>query len=103
MSIKHLEFDDYGYIAGTSITNAFQTVLTLSDDADFLFIFNTCDQALVVRLPSARSTALVRLPAGANWNLDCRTNSKRLAKGLIEIKYADSVPTTGEISVTVAR
>lgn len=103
MSIKHISFDPYGYVAGTSITGSYQTVLSLSDDSDFLFIFNTCDTALIMRVPSYTSTAEIRLPAGANFSLDCRTNSKRLAKGNIEIKYAGAAPTTGEFCVTVAR
>ena len=104
MSIKHITFDAYGYIAGTSITNLYQTVVTMTDDADFLFVFNTTDKALIMRVPSGTaSTREVRLPAGANFSLDCRTNSKRLAKGLIEIKYASDVPTSGEFCITVAR
>jgi hypothetical protein len=104
MSIKHITFDDYGYLEAGYLTNSFQGVLSLSDDADFLFVFNTCDAPLILRVPNgSASTKEVRLPSRCSFCIDCRTNDKRLAKGLIEVRYASVAPTTGEISVTVAR
>lgn len=100
--IKHLEFDDYGYIEGSAITNVYQTVLTLTDDADVLFIFNTCNNALILQVPSKISTKEIRLPAEASVTIDCRTNSKRIAKGAIKVKFVAAV-TSGELSITAAR
>lgn len=103
MAIKHLEFDLYGYIAGASLTADYQDVLALSDDADVLLVFNTCDQAILLEVPSKLSTQEVRLPARASFTIDCRTNSKRIARGTIRAKHAGGVPTTGELSITAVR
>lgn len=103
MSIKHIEFNNYGYLAGTSITSSYQTLVTMTDDADMMFVFNSCDTSLVLEVPSKFTTAEIRLPAKNSFVLDGRTNSKRIAKGLIRVKYASSVPTSGEISITIGR
>lgn len=103
MSIRHVEFDAYGYLDGASITASYQTLVAMSDDADVLFVFNNCDTSLILQIPSKLTTAEMRLPPKASFVLDGRTNSKRIAKGLIRVKYASNVPTAGEITVTVAR
>ena len=103
VAIKHVEFDDYGYLDGTSVASTYATILTLTDDVDVLFIFNTCDQSLILSIPSKLSTKEMRLPAKCSFVLDCRANSKRIAKGLVRVKYASAVPTSGEISVTAVR
>lgn len=103
MAIKHLEFDDYGYLAGTSITDSYQDLLSLSDDADVILVFNTCDQAVILKVPSKLSTKEVRLPARASFSIDGRVNSKRLAKGVIQVKHAGVAVTSGEICASVVR
>jgi hypothetical protein len=103
MTIKHLEFQDSGTIAYGSITNAYQTVLTLPQDADVVFFYNTTDAPMLFSVPGgSKVTNIVRLPAGTTMTIDCRTNSKRLAAGDIQVKYA-SAPTSGEVTVTVLR
>lgn len=109
MSIKHINFDDYGYKAFGSVTASYTTLLSLSDDADVLFIFNTLNQPILLQLPSklerasSVGTKEVRLPASVSFSIDCRTNSKRVAKGDIKIKYASAAPTSGEITITAVR
>jgi hypothetical protein len=103
MAIKHVEFDDFGFLLGTSLTGSYQTLLSLSDDADVLAIFNTCDNPITLQVPSKLSTKEIRLPARASTVFDFRTNSKRMAKGIIKVKHSGVAPTTGEISVTVFR
>jgi hypothetical protein len=107
--IKHVDFDDYGFLTGTSVTGSYQTLLTLTDDVDVLFVFNTCDKSLLLQVPSkalkatSTTTKEIRLPVNASFVIDCRTNDKRIAKGIIKVKHAGVVPTTGEISITACR
>lgn len=76
----------------------------MSDDADVLFVFNTSDAPILLSIPSGSGASKnIRFPAGSSIALDCRTNSKRLAKGTIQIKYASGAPTSGEVTVTVVR
>jgi hypothetical protein len=75
----------------------------MSDDADFIFVYNTTDAAILLSIPNgAGSSKNIRYPASSSMAIDCRTNSKRIAKGLIQVRYV-SAPTTGEVTVTVAR
>lgn len=103
MATKHVEFDDYGTIQGTALTGSYQTVLSMTDDADVLAIFNTCDNPIILQVPNKLTTKEIRLAARASTVFDFRTNQKRLAKGLIRAKHAGAAPTTGELSVTVFR
>lgn len=107
MSIKHLSFDDSATIAFGSLTGTYANLLAMSDDADFIFIFNTCDTAVLLSIPSGIvSNAVVyknlRMPAKSSMAIDARTNGKRIAKGIIKVKY-DTAPTLGEVTVTVVR
>ncbi len=102
MSIKHLTFDDSGSVAAASITASFLPLLSLTDDVDILFVYNTTDAAIELSVPSALTAKSLRFPAGASMAIDCRTNSKRIAKGIIQVRYI-TAPTVGEVTVTVAR
>lgn len=103
MSIKHLTFDNSGSVEAASITASFVSLLSLTDDVDILFVFNTCDAAVELSIPSgAGAVRSLRFPAGSSMAIDCRTNSKRIAKGTIQVKYV-TAPTVGEVTVTVAR
>lgn len=107
MSIKHLSFDDSATIAFGSLTGTYADLLAMSDDADFIFIFNTCDAAVLLSIPSGLVSSTVvyknlRMPANSSMAVDARTNGKRIAKGTIQVKYA-TAPTSGEVTVTVAR
>lgn len=107
--IKHVAFDDYGFKAFGSVTSSYTTLLTLTDDADVLMVFNTLDQPVLLEVPSksekstASTTKEIRLPANASFSIDCRTNQKRIPKGTIRIKYASGAPTSGEINITALR
>lgn len=46
MAIKHLTFDNSATVAAASITASYETLLEMSDDADFVFIYNTTDAAI---------------------------------------------------------
>ena len=103
MSIKHLTFDASVSIAFGSITNTYADLLALTDDIDLLFLFNTTDVAILLNIPNgANSRKDFRMPAGSSVAIDCRTNSKRIAKGTIQVKYV-SAPTSGEVTVTGCR
>lgn len=109
MSIKHVAFDNYGGLAFGSVTASYTTLLSLTDDADVLLVFNTLNAAVILQVPSKSekatsvSTREIYLPTGCSFSIDCRTNSKRVAKGDIKIKYASGAPTSGEISITAVR
>lgn len=104
MSIKHLQFEDSATIAGSSLTNSYQPLLELSDDCDIVFLFNTTDGPILLRVPSgAAATKEIRLPMGSTMSIDARGNSKRLAKGTISVKYAAGATSSGEVTITVAR
>lgn len=109
MSIKHVSFDDYGLLDFSGIKAAFQDLLTMSDDADVLFIFNTLDTDVVLQVPS-KSERLgvigskeIYLPANQGFVLDCRSNAKRIPRGVLRVKYSSVGPTVGVISATVVR
>lgn len=103
MTIKHLTFDNSGTIEFGALTADYQTIVAMSDDADFLFVYNTTDVAVMLSIPNgANATRDIRYPAKSSMAIDCRTNSKRIAKGSIQVKYV-TIPTLGEVTVTVAR
>tara|TARA_R110000868_G_scaffold369704_1_gene633137 strand:+ start:3110 stop:3421 length:312 start_codon:yes stop_codon:yes gene_type:complete len=103
MSIKHLTFDDSATIAFGSITGTYANLLALSDDSDVIFVFNTCDTAIYLSIPSGYAASKnIRFPAKTSIAIDCRGNSKRLAKGTIQVKY-DTAPTLGEVTITACR
>lgn len=107
--IKHISLDDYGYLTGTAITGTYQDLIALTDDADFILVFNSCDKALILKVPSKaeRSTSVstkeIRVPSGLSFTIDCRANQKRFPKGTIQVKHAGAAPTTGEVTVTAGR
>ncbi len=108
MAIKHLQFDDSATIEFSSLTGTYQNLLSMSDDADVVFIYNTTNQAVLLKMPSGIVNKVlvykdIRLPATATIAIDCRTNSKRIAKAIIQVKHAGSAPTSGEVTITVAR
>ena len=104
MSIKHATFDDSATVAFGALTAAFVDLLVMSDDADLLFVYNTTNAAININVPSGSGTRKsIRLPASSTIAIDCRTNSKRIAKGTIQAKYSSGAPTSGEVTVTVVR
>lgn len=109
MSIKHVSFDDYGLLDFNGVKSTFQDVLTMSDDADVLFIFNTLDADVVLQVPSKSERLRVigskeiYLPANQGFVLDCRSNAKRVPRGIIRVKWFSAAPTVGVISATVVR
>lgn len=110
MTIKHLSFDDSATVAFGSLTGSFADLLALSDDADVLFVFNTCNTAVILNIPSGLTNLKpptvvyksIRMPANSSMAIDCRMNSKRIAKGTIQVKY-DTAPSSGEVTVTAVR
>jgi hypothetical protein len=104
LSIKHQTFDDSATVLFGSVTAGFVDLLALSDDVDMLFIFNTTDAAVTLNMPSGAGVRkALRFPAGSSMAIDCRTNSKRIAKGTIQIKYSVGAPTSGEVTIIAAR
>jgi len=104
VSIKHLQLDDTETLLADAVTSSFQTVLSMSDDADLIFINNGTDVSVLVRIPSGYSaTKILRITGLTSMTIDCRSNSKRIAKGLIEVSAASNLPSYGEINITVCR
>lgn len=108
MSIRHLRFDDSATIGFAALTGTYADFLALSDDCDILFIFNTTNAPVLLSIPSGLVASAVvykdiRFPASSSMAIDCRTNSKRIAKGTIQVKYASGAPTSGEVTVTAVR
>lgn len=110
MSIKHISFDDSASVAFGSITASYTNLLTMSDDADIILVFNTCNTAIQLSIPAGftntRPPTLqsknIRFPAGSSVAIDGRSNSKRIAKGIIQVRYV-TAPASGEVTVTVIR
>lgn len=112
MSIKHVGFDNSATVAGTALTTSYVDLLALSDDADVLFVFNTSNVAIELSIPGGynRVTKVmsynnIRFPAFSSVAIDCRTNSKRIAKGTIQVRRVagSSAATTGEVTITAVR
>ena len=55
MSLKHTTFETVGYLAFGSITNAYQTILALTDDAQEVLFFNSTEVVILVQLPQSRN------------------------------------------------
>ena len=107
MSLKHTQFETVGSLAFGSITNAYQTVLALTDDAQEVLFFNSTEVVIIVQLPQIINNALssveaLRMPPSSGFVYDGRTNNKTIPKGNIKIKF-DAAPTTGEFSVSAIR
>ena len=105
MANKLQEFDDSATIPFGSITNSYADFMILPGNVDMVFIFNTTDAPILLNMPSGASGIRknIRFPAYSSIAMDCRTNSKALAAGTIQIKYASGAPTLGEVTITVAR
>lgn len=103
MSIKHITFDDSASLSYFSITGSYQTLLTLSDDADILWLANSTDALILFQVPSSTTTKIIQLLPGASKCIDARSNSKRVAKGLIKVCYSLAAPTAGYVEATAAR
>lgn len=105
MSIRHLQFDDSATISYSSLTTNYQNLLVMSDDYDVLFIFNATDAVIELSVPSGLQGSVlqyknIRLPPYSTMAIDCRSNSKRLAKGTIQVRRTSTLPTTGEVTLT---
>lgn len=110
MSNKHLELDNFGRLAGTSLTTGYQDLITLTDDVEILFFYNSSDVSVTLSIPCLirRSptplfgTKEWRIPANGSFAIDGRANSKSIPKGVIQVK-ATGAGTTGEVVINVAR
>lgn len=103
MAPRHATFYPSAIIAGTSITGSYQTALTLPQDTDCLVIGSTCNNNLLLRIPSMPESGIVEteevpLLAKQTLVLDFRALSKRLAAGLVEYKHAGAAPTSGDLA-----
>lgn len=110
MSIRHQRFDDSATILFGALTSNYQNLLALSDDVEIIFIFNTMNVPILLSMPSGYAGTPpsvvyknIRLPATSSMAIDCRTNSKRIATGTIQVKFANTAPNSGEVTITVAR
>lgn len=108
MTVRHLGFDDYGSIDGTSLTTSYQDLITLTDDIDILFVFNSTTVSIILTIPSylppkTYSTKQFRIPANGSVAIDCRTNSKKISKGTIQVKSVTGAAASGEVTVNVCR
>lgn len=104
MSIKHITFDDSASMAYYQITSSYQTLLTLTDDADIIWLYNTTTAEMAFKVPSgANTTKVLLILPGCSMCIDARGNSKRVAKGTIQVKIWNGNASIGSVSVTVAR
>lgn len=100
MALKHVQFQAAGSKSFSDITSSFATLLSMTDDADVVYVFNTLDAEVALSF-NAGATSHFVLPAGMGFTFDARTNSKRIAKTDVSVKYTDSAPTSGKIVVTM--
>lgn len=104
MSLKHQTFDDSVSVAFGSITSAYVDLYSPIDDLDLVFISNSTNAIIYINIPSGyNDRKSVRLPPGCSISIDCRSNSKRIAKGVFQVKYEGAAPTSGEVTITGAR
>lgn len=104
MSLKHAQFQTVSSLDYSVLTTNFQTLVSLEDDVAELFLINTTDAIIRVKLPNLIDMAVVttesiRMPARSSWAFSGRTNHKQVCKGNIEIAYTGTAPTTGEVSM----
>lgn len=103
MAPRHATFYPSAIIVGTTITDTYQIALTLPQDIDCLVIGSSCDNNILLRVPSMPESGIVEtkeipLLARQTLVLDFRSLSKRLAAGLVEYKHAGAAPTAGDLA-----
>lgn len=105
MALKHVTFESSSLVAGSSLTGSYVTILTTTQDSDFLVVACTCDQNIYLELNSVQLSGVVareEIPwlARQSLVLDFRSLGKRLAAGEIKAKHAGAVPTAGSLAIT---
>lgn len=112
MTIKHAEFDTYATVLGTGLQATNTTLLTMTSDADVLILQNTSDKDVIFSVPARDATKGnavtftnkdVYVNAGISLMFNFRTNDKSLAKGIIGVRYAIAVGTSGSVTAQVLR
>lgn len=98
---KHATIPAYGELQGTALTGSYQIVISPDDDVLILFIFNSCNQPIIVSLDNGVTDQL-KLDAEC-LTIDLRASSRSLGKPIVKAKHAGVVPTSGSLRVTVMK
>lgn len=89
-----------GKIAGASLTTTYATVITPSFITATLFIFNSCNQTIVVSI-NAGTTDCFELEIGEAATVDFGANGRSIAASTaIQAKALSAVPTSGTVRIT---
>lgn len=93
-------FPARGKVAGTALTGTYANVFTAASDLSALFVFNNCDETIVISL-DAGVTDHYELTSGQSMTIDCRSNNRHIASGTdIRVKHGGVVPTTGTVRIS---
>lgn len=97
-STKHVVIPAYGKIVGATLTGVYQTVYTAADDLVIIFIFNTCNQPIIVSLDGGVTNHFELDQEG--FDIDLRAATYLLGKPTVSVKHAGVAPTSGSVRVT---
>lgn len=93
-------FPARGKISGTALTGTYANIFTAASDLRVLFVYNTCDQPILVSL-DAGVTDHFEFDAREGTAIDFTQNGRHLANTTdIRVKHAGVVPTDGSIRIS---
>jgi hypothetical protein len=89
-----------GNIAGTSLTTSYATVITPTFITATLFVFNSCNQTIVISI-NGGTTDCWELEVGEAVSWDAAANSRSIAASVnIQAKAKSTIPTSGTVRIT---
>ena len=99
-SATNIAYQAKGKIAGTALTGSYATVLDPSSDLRAIWIFNSCNQTIMVSLDGG-TTDTFELEPGESTSFDLAANGMKFSNAVnISAKHAGVVPTGGSVRVT---
>lgn len=96
---KHVTLSSYGEVLGTALTTSYQTVIAATQDCACVFVFNNCNQPILVSFDGGTTDHYKLDEEG--FDIDLRTNDLQMPKPTISVKKASTTPTSGSIRVTL--
>lgn len=99
--IKHAVIPERGKIIGASLTGSYQTILAPDDDLRAIFVFNSCNQPILLSLDGG-ITDHYELD-GEGFDVDFRALGLALEKPTISARHMGQVPSSGSIRVTAIK
>lgn len=99
-SLSNIAYQAKGRIAGASLTGSYTTLLNPTSDLRIIYIFNSCDQTILVSLDGG-TTDTFQLEGGEGCSVDLGTSGLKFDNTVnISAKHDGVVPTAGSVRAT---